>query len=124
MLHNSICAPTGRHASCRVLILSVLVGVFIFLIVGTFNYLGYDEGEVPQQTDSGKGRNLAEQYDATQAAGQKGQGASLTKPNTSSEERQDQTHQLQARIFFHAGNSLLGLPVTKTCLLVTFKHVR
>ena len=101
MFHYCISTLLTRQFSCRILILSVLVGLFILLIVGTFNYLGYDESEIPQQTDSGKGRNLAEQDDNTQAAAQKAQAASLSKTGTSSEEKQDQTHQLQASTVGH-----------------------
>lgn len=76
------------------------MGLFILLIVGTFNYLGYDEGEVPQQADSGKGRNLAEQYDKPQLAAPKSQDAVLS-TSEKQEEKQDQTHQLQASALQH-----------------------
>ncbi len=87
--------------------------------MGTFNYLGYDESEVPQQTDSGKGRNLAEQYDKAQTTTQAAPDASQYMANASSEDKQDQTHQLQASfqwpLFSSIYRSLLAFQSLSTC---------
>ena len=66
------------------------MGLFLALIVGTFNYLGYDEGEVPsEEADRGVGRGLAEDSQHQKEA------LDLSQQNKSGDSHQDQTHQLQ-----------------------------
>ena len=63
------------------------------LIVGTFNYLGYDESSSSiDKSDKGKGRGLAEEIQRKPSLDLAALGN-----NKSTESHQDQTHQLQAR---------------------------
>lgn len=102
---------------CRVFVTTIVLGLFLMLIVGTFNYLGYDESVDPSQdSDKGKGRGLAEEIQQ-----QVGQGIAASEQTESNDSHQDQTHQLQAcdpffSCYLSLAYAVLSVQVETLCL--------